>query len=1759
MLTESQIQNIYGISRIDADIYYRRGFKTYENFLNDPMVPKRVKLGIKYDEMLKRDIPTEEILAFLRLWKSKLSFQFTLVGNFRLREPSNRPLNYITMVTSAKSFQMEKQLLHLPNSKYFISKSSTFGNIELSSYLIQLNQRTDSVRRLLIYYVEDDYYAVNVLLRTGPNSFNNLIFKRLREMGYDIIIDFVKKFYPKNEADIFRFLEIGYVKPENRSKTMHLSVIPSSSSSSLLSVKPQLNVRYPLAQLICSGLGISMGCNDLSIRIAENLIRVSSVRIFSNPYQSIMEPITNAIDAAGSSTSVSGKFGLGVYSLFYWPLNRNQSKISYISRDKNLEDFWSFTVSYSHSDHLSIAFNDPQIDNFSGISYTSLYPKNSAGTTVILENLDISDLFHFEKQIAKFSFVKSVPIVQVEGILLFKAAILKGEKQITIMYERRSFNNLNIVIHDVFGGISRDILFNSLLVPTSSTKKLEYNQTIPNEVFVSIHQITPELRGLAIMVGEIVVMDIEGPGIDLYLIQLPINTEIPVSRDDIILSEDIIKLLERALEELVTLCVNRDLDLQDLIDTIDNYIKYTDQPQAASLAGYLRTYILNFPDLILLPSRKVTELLREATSLKLNYLSNISIIESRRKLDILIDGLIGESGGYGSVENVRLVPMDINISPTNAGIPGYIFLSSSMTLADLINSYSGAILRLSGQNKFFENNVANQTGILFETRLQDEFPFSVLIYEGKLFNQPFSLNNLVANYPRTKIIHIIHPYISNWNQFIDLFSEDSTSLYYAIEAWILNLGENVIINVMRNGFVINIHKWNGRYCSPYIPEEFLPPSKEFDIKKNTIEAITTHCLIAAYTLYRLDVSNIKIAKEYLASLSQFFTQIQINVPQGTKKRFWIGRLTPYGWLDQNYQRHNMNSSNNNMTVMDWIENPKVLSMLQEGFFQSLRENLDDDLNLKQDILLLDPRHFPNIALENFHLKISAHDNELSFNGVDKVVLLADNGFEATLILDVLTTFLNINTNTEADVIFRDVINDKEQSFNILKMVRGEIRKRFPPSFFTQYMSEPPSPQNISWIINTVHVPLAGALEIFLTSHNTYLSSSSSGPSTSSICDECGKINLSDLIGQVFAQNIPPSLTPLQLSQIPRVAIPENINKLQLIKIAVNEGTTKGLIASILTELIQNSLDAMKENPHLMQPAEVTFESGYSSFLLVVKDFVGIPDFAWPAFLIPFLSSKSSQSTGEMGTGLFNIYRWPVREVTIASGNTFITAIPIHEGTKVIDIEYQFTPNPYTIGTIISIRGQTDSSGDILQYQIDYHVFAQNYTAALAGKVKFGNISHRDFFSLLPIYESNVGNVYLSPGNPHQSVVLTNNVPFDTLFHFLSVIFGKVTNGELATNLVININKGYYVPVQGRNRLNLNLTKMNVLKEFLLTSLTMATFCKINRAPMFVFDKYLPGASSNSSLDQFTFHSRRPGFKTIGYEKDEDNWSLRNLLLDEDEPTKNFTYGEIFSKLIEEYQLKGSDPNPRNNLQFILREIDYIRTSRKINGQSEKFGAFYLNSCFSTTVDRWFDNKKAAIIKNDIKLTHSVGVQLAKVNEIASSSSESSDSKAILLGIFQKFVASFFLLGSTLKVVKGLDFSSQPTIYLGIIGNNRKAIYEVNKNRIIVDETYFEKDAEIFIEEWITYLNFQKDGDVTKARMYMAKSKINAYLGNTTGSSATLPHEIIHVLTKTEHRGAHDPLNFTLSGKQYKAVDFEKAVFIIYSHLLEKGLVEWLKI
>lgn len=369
--------------------------------------------------------------------------------------------------------------------------------------------------------------------------------------------------------------------------------------------------------------------------------------------------------------------------------------------------------------------------------------------------------------------------------------------------------------------------------------------------------------------------------------------------------------------------------------------------------------------------------------------------------------------------------------------------------------------------------------------------------------------------------------------------------------------------------------------------------------------------------------------------------------------------------------------------------------------------------------------------------------------------------------------------------------------------------------------------------------------------------------------------------------------------------------IQILEIAVNEGTTKGFIQSIMTELVQNSLDAIRSGITSRNDIEIIVGVNYIS----VKDYVGISDIV--QILIPFLSSKNPNDpnvTGEMGTGFFNVYRQPYVEYvtieTVYNGKHFmIKGTPqSNESGYVTDILYNLMEldSIEESSTQITIFIKNDIEM-ISSLMVEAQLYVDNQLSFIKDAQIFMNGTVISITSESVLFDENIGEIRFSEDKIFPSFILTNDVPFCKLTDL------DILNDELLeliekyglNYLTINFFKTCYTPTQSRTKINFDVNKIARIRNFIKNGIIIYTFNRYISNKVDNPNSIIENTTSSSDFDQVLPNPELNEFTRFRF--NERYMTLRT----------NLSIGEILQeilKMILRRELMSFGDLPRNTLQ-----------------------------------------------------------------------------------------------------------------------------------------------------------------------------------------------------------------------------------------------------
>lgn len=572
---------------------------------------------------------------------------------------------------------------------------------------------------------------------------------------------------------------------------------------------------------------------------------------------------------------------------------------------------------------------------------------------------------------------------------------------------------------------------------------------------------------------------------------------------------------------------------------------------------------------------------------------------------------------------------------------------------------------------------------------------------------------------------------------------------------------------------------------------------------------------------------------------------------------------------------------------------------------------------------------------------------------------------------------------------------------------------------------------------------------------------------------------------------------------------------QALGIAVNEGTTKPYVQAVLTELAQNSLDAIRSTNGRNDVEIVSSRKGFS-----FSDYIGIPDAGLLSLMVPFLSTKKAGdvgSTGEMGSGFFNVYRQPhCRRVAIRTDNgareVLLGVRPLLQGGRVVDLAYSAT-----VGPSRGIRGSTvwvGYAGESVENQIDVELYSNQLLAPLSSASFVLNGEPIQAQTRL-LYRNEAGSVYYSSAREFESLITTAGVPVAPL---APAATGPMFNykysddllSELSSGLVIDVNKGYYTPVQSRDKLVLgdNSAAVRTLFRMGFYNCMHLRYVEENQSRFFPYD-----------LERYV--DFRQVIPHTGH------------------------YGNDPSEVMMSAYLIG----PASSVPVILSKLAHdsaIRTMKDVKLALQRMVDVYkLNFAFdpATTplayaidsIIHWLRNKSIAEDPgSDDSAPESKGFEPAPQ-------------------LYQDFVRLFWKFGLDAEEsgkLKGTSFSrrqSPPDVLFGEISRSDYGYYEPSKHAIVINSTHVSSDLTQLWEKVKPALASNPALDLvrdTKALWDVLALELH--------QATTIVHELTHAWAATTH-SSHGPIQLTILGET-ETHNFEYAANAVYAFFLQQGFL-----
>jgi len=613
---------------------------------------------------------------------------------------------------------------------------------------------------------------------------------------------------------------------------------------------------------------------------------------------------------------------------------------------------------------------------------------------------------------------------------------------------------------------------------------------------------------------------------------------------------------------------------------------------------------------------------------------------------------------------------------------------------------------------------------------------------------------------------------------------------------------------------------------------------------------------------------------------------------------------------------------------------------------------------------------------------------------------------------------------------------------------------------------------------------------------------------------------------------------------------------QMIEIVINEGTTKDVFNAQLTELIQNSLDAIS----LYNPLDKTLnvqlgQTDNHQLFISVTDYVGIDVNGIIALSIPFYSEKKDVKNlvGEMGTGFFNVYR--SKEVfieTLSNGHAFFihdTTVKDQNTQRVVDVNRKlyYKSNSDKNKTTITIISESMDQNQLLLVLSSARYFVKNVLALIQPKIQLDNMTVNKKLSLS--VSNNMFELFYPSSivfkDTFPSYVLTKGMPFLPLKRFLAqeidnsqrsqevdnlveTIFGKkntelfnrmssdkypmaelLTHELLENNTVLNFLQGTYTPVQTRSKITLDPKIRVNLWRFMLDAL----YEKILGEKDFLEVYFQFYSSKDVPVDQVMFGDK------------ESSMSVSNFASAYEHTEVNISFISLLTEIYNNYKKLVESNSEKYPAEFSASRLKKLQATllkqRKITPLFQKV---------LDIVYGWL-NTKTVRTKEEIeeqKKERRIYIQQQKKKE--EQSLVKTDNRYDTIVKWLEIWVQSYIASGKVQNIFAID-KENPTIEVTPFGASSFSIVH-NKIHFSITESNYDKHTEI--------IDIFKQDTFYLVSTRLDNAQENALFKDFYGPFGTIAHELEHYRRNESHAGnAHGNAVINLPEGGHKERNFQK--------------------
>lgn len=1435
----------------------------------------------------------------------------------------------------------------------------------------------------------------------------------------------------------------------------------------------------------------SITCTHYGSKIAKSLIRIASTRIFAEPEQSILELPVNSFDSYSTKSTI-GKFGMGFFSILYWLVGYPQRFLVIKSYFKNQGVNYMFKCVVRESEvtqelEFQLTFKP------CNVTLTGVYIK--LDTKHARSSFSQQNVYLFEEQLTKLQFTNSallvlnrVPTVSKRNYRKYNQADVNHPNVVYVAFDRNG-----ICVEDFAQGITLDVLLKKLFVPSVSTKTLKTSLSSENEeeyraqkqtgVEVKETPTSSENSFFIILVRAVAVVSLkfksEKKSTVRIIIDLPGSTRIPVSRDDITLTRKTKPLLLQELNEVY----NRFLQMESIYCfqlALNKYISYTPNTEnKLFFENYLRS-VENVPGKILV-KHNVFQVLKQLDARNL-------FLEATESALVPLENYMSTQHGETNIyfqKKVRILPNVHRFTgkyAISAELCNFLFVDEKFT-----QTTRNWVIAL--PHSYLQDQLVPYVNYRSIERINDEYMAYIIDsfqqkIQGASTQEREDIVNL-ASQITLKLIRLCQRYnvagtVTNaYGSNISLDTEKDFIRFIILDLLVL-------CNLSLERGILYLYRFNS-YLDDLLLQRF---SNVYGSDEKPHLKLRTGSL-------------------------DFRTGQVVNVSEWKNKPKQVKYIFDWAFATLQVKFPTF------PCILQWtFKNPLYLFNIVEVTQIRVGRESDPSALRKRFVDVLQSRlNLPVIEFVIWCMLFNSlllHD--LTDEVADNLVLIFQTETRQNLLFQKIREFVT-KTISDLNLFFKtyctqDIRFIVGKQVNVKEVVSGlvdEVQKRFKIAM-ELYLSQ--------FIQNEFVLPFDESALPAFTPENRYT------------------FTESELIHYVITHDVD---NRTLFRDVAATATANDV-QVQITEIAINEGSTKSFVNAVLTETMQNSIDAIRifNPPRESRKIEVYLKQTDTHLVYQISDFVGIEFDGVVSLMIPFLSSKTASEivTGEMGSGFFNLYRESdlVLVHTVKNGlQTLIKDVPIRDtNDRVVDITrtVQTTAvagvsNQTNIYVFIPKSAELDFQKTNFVYFIKF-VFGLLNFQDIGFDLFYNN--QRVFIETREVWRTEQFAMRFVKGGSVNSFLFTKGVPFLPLSDYLQSLnfeMSKFIKETLEVNFVLDIQHGVYTPVQTRAKINLSDQAAASLEFFLLDVVYLHSLkVMLASTDEEVNAKYLENLLSQASLDQLCphhFHARRQQFYG----------TLQSFMLLYTYPNTDLSFEYLFYRSL---QIMGRTPFSE------LTAAQRAELSSITKGNRE----------MEVMLFRWLEPKNQFFTDSFAKIK-------SKLEETKAPGEEKEDetddqrlrSLIKIKAILQHFLNVFWQTGRLEREVSDTDPTKKAIkgFQKHMVGPQLK-FYRLKgvKGQYVPNEHVIEMNSALFsnldMEQFITF--FQQDTDT----LDWLEMRNNVVYQNTLQAeykASTLIHELEHARrSDTGHSGMHGVTIDILPGDTAREYTFDEGAGVVFS-------------